>query len=121
MGSGTAEIVAPPNFAADSVTKRSAGPKAEAKYRTASGHIVANLGKRIVTRRAEDGEARGMTFQVADVTKPLAPPGRIASRGHRRLLDDDEAYIQHMENKRNVALHKKGNVNVARMEMHATP
>lgn len=45
--------------------------------------------------RTEDGDARVMMFQVVDVTKPLASAGRTTSRGHRIVLDDDDAYIQH--------------------------
>lgn len=38
--------------------------------------------------QTEDGEMRVMTFQVADVTKPLASVGLITSRGPRIVLDD---------------------------------
>lgn len=118
--SGVAEVVAPPTFAAEYSTRPSPGSKAGTKYRTASGSIVANLGEKRVKMRIEDGDAPVMTFQVADVTKPLASAGRITSRGHRILLDDDDdddAYIQHKESKRKVRLHKKGNAFVMRMRV----
>lgn len=72
---------------------------------------------RSVTMRIEDGETRVMTLQVADVTKPPASAGRIRSRGHRIVLDDEEAYTQHKESKRKVKWHKKGDVFTMRTEI----
>lgn len=54
-----------------------------------------------------------MTFQLANVTKPLAPAGRITGRGHRIVLDEDNAYILHKATNRKVPLYKKGNVFVS--------
>lgn len=117
LDSGAAEVVAPPTFAADYVTKPSMGSRSGTKYRTSSGNVVANHGEKRIAMRTEDGETRVMTFQVAGVTKPSASAGRITSRGHRIVLDDDDAYIQHKESKRKVCLHKKGNAFVMRMEI----
>lgn len=37
-----------------------------------------------------------MAFQMADVTKPMPPPGRITSTWHRLVIgDDDDTGIQH--------------------------
>lgn len=115
VDSGAAEVVAPPTFAADYTTKPSAGSKNSTKYRTASGNMIANQGEKRVKTMTAGGDTRTMTFQVADVTKPLAPAGRITSKGHRIVLDDDKAYIQHETTGRKIQLHKKGNVFVMGM------
>ena len=117
VDSGAAEVVAPPGFAPEYATKASAGSRAGAKYRTASGNLIANQGEKRVTLRTESGELRTMTFQVADVTKPLASAGRITARGHRIVLDDDDSYIMHKTTHRKVPLYKKGNVFVMRVNV----
>lgn len=68
---------------------------------------------------------RTMTFQ-ADVTEPLASAGNIMAKGHRIVLDDEDAYILHKATKRRVKLYRKGNViryedaaHAARGQVHA--
>lgn len=65
--------------------------------------------------RTEGGDTRTMTFQVADVTKPLASAGRPTSKAHMIVLDDDNSCILHKTTCRSVKLLKKGNVFVMRM------
>lgn len=53
--------------------------------------------KQYASRRNEGrdqhtGEARLMTFHMADATKPLAPAGRTTSEGQRIGLGDSDAY-----------------------------
>lgn len=102
-----AEVVATPSFAPGYWGKLSSGSKAGTRYRTASGAIITN--------QSEDVSV--MTFEVADVTKPLASAKRSTARGHRIVLDDDDAYIQTKHTDRNVKLHSNGNMFVMRAHM----
>lgn len=58
-----------------------------------------------------------MTFQVADVVKPLASSARITSKGHRIVLDDydNDTYILHKSTGKKIKLHKKGNVLIIKL------
>lgn len=81
-----------------------------APARPASGATTANQGEKGVSMTTEAGQARMMSFQVADITKPLAPAGRIMTKGHRIVLNDHDAYIEHKQTGRRVKLHNKGNI-----------
>lgn len=83
--------------------KSSLGSRSGAKYRTASGNLLTNQGDTRITMRTEAGDTRVRTFQIADVTKPLASAGRITSKGHIIVLDEEDSYIQHKESGRKVA------------------
>lgn len=58
-----------------------------------------------------------MTLQTADVTEPFASAGRITAKGHRVVLDDVGAYIEHKASGRLVKLHQKGNVFIMRVQV----
>lgn len=82
VDSGAAEVVAPPTLAEAWAARSSPGSCGGAKYRTASVALLSNSDEEKVTKRADGGDARTMTFKVPDVTKPLALVGRITSKGH---------------------------------------
>lgn len=86
VDSGAAEVVAPPMFAAEYITRASKGSRRGTQYLTASGNMVANLGEKKVTMATEGGGSRTMTFQVAGVTCELCeqPPLGGARGGGRR-------------------------------------
>ena len=42
-----------------------------------------------------EGEIRGMKYQVAPVAKPLVAVKRICQTGHRVVYDGDGSYIEH--------------------------
>lgn len=110
VDSGAAEVVAPPGFAPDYAIKPSPGSRSGARYRTASGNMIANHGGKRVTLSTESGELRTMTSQVANIIKPVASAGSITAHGHRIVLDDDIACILHKERHRKIPLYKQGNV-----------
>lgn len=61
-----------------------------------------------------------MSFQVADVAKPMASAVRITACGHRLVIDDDEdTHVQNENTGRAVKLHKTGHVLV--MKVHVVP
>lgn len=86
----------PHSFATDYATRRSTGSRSDARYRTASGAMAANLGEENVRMTTEGEGTRTMTFQAADIPKPLASAGRITSKEHHTVLGDEDAHIQHV-------------------------
>lgn len=68
---GAAEVVAPPTLAAACETRPSVGSRSGAKHRTGSRKGVMNQGEKRITMKTEGGGTRVMTFQVADITKPV--------------------------------------------------
>lgn len=117
VDSGAAEVVAPPTFAAGYATRPSAGSRSGARYRTASGNLISNQGEKRITMTTEEGETRTMTCQIADATKPLASAGRITSKGHRIVFDDDDAYILHKATGCRIKLYKNGNVFIMKVRI----
>lgn len=58
-----------------------------------------------------------MTFQIADVTKPLVSEGRITAKRHRRVLDCVDAYVEQKATGMRVKVHKQGNVLIMRAKV----
>lgn len=54
---------------------------------------------------------------MADITKSVAPAGRITSKCHPIVLDDADSYAQHKATRSNIKLHKKGNACVMRVKI----
>ena len=67
------------------------------KYVAANGARMDNLGeKRAKFKRMGSDEVNGITFQVTEVSKPLASVSRILDKGNRVVFDrgPDGSYIQ---------------------------
>ena len=71
IDSGAAVCVAPPSWCPQYKTQQSAGSKMGVHYVTASGNKVKNEGEERIKIRTKAGDVRQMTFQVAQVAKPL--------------------------------------------------
>ena len=82
MDSGALDAVAPPTMAPGVMIQDSAGSKMGQHYGSASGHRIPNLGEQHITGVVPGGAERAMTFQVAEVTRPLLSVGRICDRGN---------------------------------------
>lgn len=68
----------------------------------------------------EGWHVRTMTFQIADVTKPLASAERSTAKGRRIVLGDHGAYAEQKHTGTRVKLHKKGNAIVMRAQLLPT-
>ena len=67
------------------------------KYVAANGARMDNLGeKKVKFKRMGSDEANGITFQITEVSKPLASVSRILDKGNRVVFDrgPDGSYIQ---------------------------
>ena len=82
MDSGALDAVAPPSMAPGVAIQDSAGSRMGQHYGSASSHRIPNLGEQRITGVVPGGAERAMTFQVAEVTRPLLSVGRICDRGN---------------------------------------
>ena len=82
MDSGAAESVAPPSTCPHFPLMESPGSRAGQEYRTAGGERLKNKGQRQVQAWTEEGCPVGMTYQVAEVTKPLNSVSKMCDAGN---------------------------------------
>ena len=67
-------------------------------YSAANGHTIKNEGERLVSMVTKEGQWKNMTFQVCDVTRPLASVSKIVEAGHSVIFNPSHdargSYIQ---------------------------
>ena len=88
--------------------RRSCGPKSVAshlkvqeteasrqgvKYVAANGQRIANVGQKKVQGLTDEGIPLGMTWQIAEVKKPLASIGRMCDAGNVAIFTKDGGYV----------------------------
>ena len=59
----------------------------------ANGHKIANLGEKKVRGTTDEGLSLGITWQVADVKKPLASIGRLCDAGNVAVFTKEGGYV----------------------------
>ena len=91
MDSGAHVSVGPRNIGSKAgyVVQESAASRAGVCYTAANGGEIPNLGERLLAVITEEGTVRGMTQQVADVTKPLEAVRANLKSGHAVIFNDD--------------------------------
>lgn len=80
IDSGAAESVLPRNWCPQVALKE--GPMKGRKYSAANGSSIKNEGERVVSMITKEGQWRNLTFQVCDVTRPLASVHENVEHGH---------------------------------------
>ena len=67
-------------------------------YSAANGQTIKNEGEKLVSMVTKQGQWRNMTFQVCDVTRPLASVSKIVEAGHSVVFNPSQdprgSYIQ---------------------------
>ena len=91
MDSGAHVSVGPRNIGSKAgyTVRESAASRAGVCYTAANGGEIPNLGERLLAVITEEGTVRGMTQQVADVTKPLEAVRANLKSGHAVIFNDD--------------------------------
>ena len=91
MDSGAHVSVGPRNIGtkAGYTVRESEASRAGVCYTAANGGEIPNLGERLLAVITEEGTVRGMTQQVADVTKPLEAVRANLQSGHAVIFNDD--------------------------------
>ena len=61
-----------------------------------------------------------MTWQVAEIERPLISVSHLSASGHNVVLGKDKGEVVHIATGRKVQIHRKGGVYVLRMWVPAT-
>jgi hypothetical protein len=68
--------------------------RAGLKYRAANGTAIDYLGEKAIQGVTKQGNKVGMTFQVANVTKPLGAVRAMLAAGNKVVFEAGNSYIQ---------------------------
>ena len=85
MDSGAADAVAPDAMAESIPITESPGSRQGQHFMTADGTRIPNKGQKSFTAVSEEGQRLGLTFQIADVSRPLASVGKMCDN-HKAVL-----------------------------------
>ena len=80
MDSGTLDSVAPPSILPGVTIKDSEGSRSGQNYGSATGHRAPNLGEQQFVGTFEDNSKAPVSFQIADITRPLLAVGKICDQ-----------------------------------------
>jgi hypothetical protein len=94
IDSGAVDSVGPKTMATDLPIKDTPASRAGLKYRAANGTTIDNLGEKSIQGITKQGKKVGMTFQVADVTKPLGAVRAMLAAGNKVVFESGNSYIQ---------------------------
>jgi hypothetical protein len=94
IDSGAVDSVGPRTMATDISIKDTPASRAGLKYRAANGTPIDNLGDKSIQGVTKQGNKVGMTFQIADVTKPLGAVRAMLAAGNKVVFESGHSYIQ---------------------------
>ena len=81
--------------------------RAGLKYRAANGTSIANQGEKVIQGVTRDGRKIGMTFQIADVTKPLGSVRAMLDAGNKVVFERGNSYIMDKTGRIKTAIHER--------------
>ena len=93
VDSGAVDSVAPTTMAPTVEIQSSPGCRRGQYYLSASGDRLANLGQQRLNVTTDEGEGRSVTFQVAEVNRPLTSVAKICDQGNRVVFGAQGGYI----------------------------
>ena len=96
MDSGAVDSVAPTTMAPGAVVVPSPGSLRGQNYLSASNERIPNLGQQTLEVRTEEGLDANVTFQMADVTRPLNSVGKVCDTGKRVIFGKRGGVIWHL-------------------------
>ena len=97
VDSGAVDSVAPLTMAPAAEVKSSPGCQRGQHYLSASGDRLANMGQQTLRVATDDGEERQVTFQVAEVSRPLTSVAKICDQGNRVVFGSQGGYIMSLK------------------------
>ncbi len=93
VDSGAVDSVGPPTMATDVRISDTPASRAGLKYRAANGTAIDNQGEKVTQAITKQGKKIGMTFQIANVTKPLGSVRAMLDAGNNVILQKGNSYI----------------------------
>ena len=92
--SGAVDSVGPKAMATDLGIKDTPASRAGLKHRAATGTSIDNFGEKTIQGVTKQGNKVGMTFQIANVTKPLGAVRAMLAAGNKVVFEAGNSYIQ---------------------------
>jgi hypothetical protein len=114
VDSGAADPVARAGTFAGKVTA-SPMSKAGQKYRGPDGTRIPNSGQQKVSFTSDEGHKCGMTWQIADVERPLIAVSHLSAAGNKVIFSKTGGEVVNTATGKRIAFQKKGGVYVLRM------
>ena len=112
VDSGASDSVGPLGLAPGVPRRETEVSKRGLEYTVANGGKVVNKGEKEVPMITEEGEKASMTFQMADINKPLASVRRMCEAGNRVVFDEEGSYIENKKTGRKTGMQKERGVYV---------
>merc|ERR1711940_500623 len=91
--SGASDHVAPLTTARHIKIEETEASRSGLCYQAANGESISNIGQRNITALTNEGEAVAMTWQIADIKRPLASIGRMCDAGNTAIFTRLGGYI----------------------------
>ena len=91
--SGAADHVAPRSVASHLKIQETEASRQGVRYVAANGQKIANVGQKKVQGLTDEGIPLGMTWQIADIKKPLASIGRMCDAGNVAIFTKHGGYV----------------------------
>ena len=85
------------------------------KYRGPDGARIPNLGQKKVMFSSDEGLKCGLTFQVADVERPLIAASHLTEAGNEVSLWKTGGYVKHIATGKKINVQRRGGIYVLRM------
>ena len=104
IDSGAADHVIPMNWIKGMKVVPSPGSRRGVHYVAASGQRIPNLGQTTIVFVTTEGVAVKMTFQVADINKPLVSVRRLIKDGWRVVFDEKASFLVRKDSKEVIQL-----------------
>ena len=108
VDSGATETVVNPDMLTNVETVEGAAKKRGVEYEVATGEFIPNLGEKKIVAVTEEGVARKLAAQVADVNQALLSVRRMMNKGHRVVFDSAGSYIEGKESGEWMDMHDDG-------------
>ena len=94
IDSGAVDSVGPKTMATYIGIKDTPASRAGLKHRAANGTPIDNLGEKSIQGVTKHGNKVGMTFQIANVTKPLGAVRAMLAAGNKVMFETGNSQIQ---------------------------
>ena len=121
VDSGASETVFPTDALPGIDLQPSDSSRRGVTYKVANGQEIPNLGQKTVRGVTHDeGIARTITAQVADVKQPLMSVARLVQAGHRVVFDAPGAYIEQKDSRERIWLHEQGGMYMLKLWVNST-
>jgi len=115
VDSGATEIVLPEESLKSVAMHEGEASKRGVMYEVANGVQIPNLGEKKFVGISEEGVARGLKAQIAEVNKGLLSVAKVVKNGNRVVFEESGSYIEDCETGERMWLQEVGGMYMLKM------